>query len=288
MSAGEERSQLAWEAHRARPAALSALGSAVLPFLAPFLLALVLGAEGTGDAAALTAADTEPAGLIAFGLLSAVAVLLLVPALGYLLRATRARRPETPAFATSLLTAATIALAAVILAQQIIVVDLASGFTAGDTSDETAAGLIDGSAVPTSEYIRQGLNVFVGVAVVLIALNAMRAGLLSRFMGILGIAFGAFYAIPIFGGPVLIQLFWMVALAVLLLDRWPGGRGPAWERVEAVPWPGAAERMEEQRRLRGDVEGSGADEPSDVSAPSELDRPRPASRKRRRGRDEPG
>ena len=72
---------------------------------------------------------------------------------------------------------------------------------------------------------------------IMIALNAMRAGLLSRFMGILGIFVGVVLVIPL--GVQILQLFWFAALGLLFLGRWPGGRGPAWETGEAIPWPGA-------------------------------------------------
>jgi hypothetical protein len=71
---------------------------------------------------------------------------------------------------------------------------------------------------------------------VIVALNAMRAGLLSRFMGILGIIVGALLVLPILPTPI-VQIFWLGALGVLFLGRWPGGRGPAWETGEAEPWP---------------------------------------------------
>jgi hypothetical protein len=111
----------------------------------------------------------------------------------------------------------------------------------------------------------------------MIALNAMRAGLLSRFMGILGIFVGILLVIPL-GIPIL-QLFWFGALGLLLLNRWPGGRGPAWQTGEAMPWPGAAEQREEIERRRAEREG--VQEPPAESEPEEE---RPASRKRRKKR----
>jgi hypothetical protein len=69
----------------------------------------------------------------------------------------------------------------------------------------------------------------------------MRVGLLSRFMGIIGAIVGGLYVLPILSGPLIVQLFWLVAIGFLFLGRWPGGRGPAWEGVEAVPWPSSAE-----------------------------------------------
>ena len=46
---------------------------------------------------------------------------------------------------------------------------------------------------------------------------------------------------------MIIQAFWLGALGLLFLGNWPGGRGPAWETGEAVPWPSPQQR-------RGQVE----------------------------------
>ena len=110
---------------------------------------------------------------------------------------------------------------------------------------------------------------------VIIALNAMRAGLLSRFMGVLGIAVGALIVLPLLPqGLPIVQMFWLGALGVLFLGRWSGGRGPAWETGMAEPWPSAAGR-------RGEV--APPEEP-EQPAPAHEDAPvaRRSSRKRKK------
>ena len=60
----------------------------------------------------------------------------------------------------------------------------------------------------------------------LLSLNAMRAGLLTRFMGVLGMICGAaLVLLP--QNPIVV--FWLLALAVLFAHRWPQGMPPAWE-----------------------------------------------------------
>ena len=49
------------------------------------------------------------------------------------------------------------------------------------------------------------------------------------------------FVLPLIASPI-IQLFWLAALVALFTNHWPGGRGPAWETGEAVPWPSAQER----------------------------------------------
>jgi len=56
----------------------------------------------------------------------------------------------------------------------------------------------------------------------------MRVGLLTRFMGYLGIFTGVLVLFPI-GSPVpVVQGFWLLALAYLFSGRWPNGVPPAW------------------------------------------------------------
>ena len=111
----------------------------------------------------------------------------------------------------------------------------------------------------------------------MLSLNAMRAGLLSRFMGILGIIAGVLVVIPILPG-AFIQLFWIVALGMLFLGRWPNGRGPAWDVVDPVPWPTAADQQAARQAA------AEADEPGERSGAGGRRSPGrgPTSRKRKR------
>ena len=69
---------------------------------------------------------------------------------------------------------------------------------------------------------------------VLIALNAMRAGLLTQFMGIIGVIVGGLYVFQVGPAPIL-QAFWLFTFVPLFLHRWPKGTPPAWTRGVAVP-----------------------------------------------------
>ena len=119
---------------------------------------------------------------------------------------------------------------------------------------------------------------------VLVSLNAMRVGLLTRFMGMLGIIAGALQVLPLIAQPV-VQLFWLLMLGALILGRWPNGQPPAWRSREAVPWPSAPSAREQRQRAaaerRGEVDEPDAPEPVPVSAgPS----PSASARKRKRKR----
>ena len=74
-----------------------------------------------------------------------------------------------------------------------------------------------------------------------LALNAMRVGLLTRFMGALGVIGAGLLIIPL--GPMpIVMMFWLLMLSMLFAAKWPGQMPPAWETGTAVPWPSPAER----------------------------------------------
>ena len=85
-------------------------------------------------------------------------------------------------------------------------------------------------------------SLLLAVGLVLVSLNAMRAGLLTRLFGYIGIAAGAL--LVLFPLPI-VQVFWLGGLGMLLLGRWPGGDFPAWRTGNAEPWPCR------ERRARG-------------------------------------
>ena len=77
----------------------------------------------------------------------------------------------------------------------------------------------------------------------------MRVGLLTRFMGVLGIITGVLQILP-FGGPLpVVQCFWLLMLGILFLGRWPGGQPPAWRtgNARAVADVGGGPRAEGAR-----------------------------------------
>jgi hypothetical protein len=110
------------------------------------------------------------------------------------------------------------------------------------------------------------LNLIWGAGLALVSLAAMRTGLLSRFLGVLGLIVGVLYAVPLLGGGGgLLQFVWYVALGLVLLDMWPGGRGPAWDEGRPVRWPSAAEK---RVAMAGGVPADGGALPDDPAEPS--------------------
>jgi hypothetical protein len=91
------------------------------------------------------------------------------------------------------------------------------------------------------------------IALVLVSLNAMRVGLLTKFLGYLGIVGGVLTIIPLVPIPI-VEAYWLLALAYLLSGRWPSGVPPAWSTGRAEPWPSS----QQLRAARGQPPAQGA------------------------------
>jgi hypothetical protein len=88
---------------------------------------------------------------------------------------------------------------------------------------------------------------------------AMRTGLLTRFWGSLGMAFGLFLVIPLVP-PIPGLVLWFAAIGLMFLGLWPRPLPPAWEAGEAVPWQRRGDDLgppTSERGPSGTVEGSG-------------------------------
>jgi hypothetical protein len=117
----------------------------------------------------------------------------------------------------------------------------------------------------------------------------MRAGLLPRFMGVIGLLVGLLQIVPFSVQPI-VQAFWLIALGALFLGFWPGpGVPPAWRTGKAEPWPSQAELAEQRRAARGGGAPQRQRQPQPkAESPEATKRPAPvagsAKRKRKRRR----
>ena len=305
MATAPVEEELAWEAAQRPRAGYAAIAAGVLIF-GTFLYGIVgfrdapsvVLTDGLRDALGrplpegrvglLTESamwfDANAAELLAVTALAAIGTIFIAFALGFLFRATKARRPETARFILYF------ALVGPILFGIGPLISAASAvFSAGDYVD---AGRF--STLGAHDAVRTGSGIaiaqaFVGIgnlataaAILLISLNAMRAGLLTRFMGILGCIVGALLILPaLFGPPAIVESFWLVALGLLILGR---GRPvpPAWRTGRAEPWPSQQElRERKERGGDGDAADPAAEEPGSVALDDDP-RSTPARRKRKR------
>jgi hypothetical protein len=265
--------QLQWERRWAPWASGAAILAALLPIAATIYASSLLGKiESDREDLFLHKVHDHAGGYVASGVITALGTFLLVPVLVYLYRAIIARRPQIPRLALILAVAAPLIAGGVGVARQVVLADTANQFvstpekpltdtekaklqkiTDPDEYEKQVAKLgptgeakdkLQSGSVATVAYVGLVANLLLGTAFVLIAMHAMRAGLLSRFMGILGVIVGALTAVPLLGGAPVVQLFWLIAMGILFLDRWPQGRGPAWAAVEEIPWPSAQDRRD--------------------------------------------
>ena len=118
---------------------------------------------------------------------------------------------------------------------------------------------------------------FVAVGLGAAALSAMNTGLLTRAMGVIGVLLAILIVVPLIPRQEFLRAFWFLALGAVLLGRWPGGRPPAWQSGEAMPWPSRAQQLEEAERARG---GARADAQADEDAPAP--KPKAGGDRRRR------
>jgi len=265
--------QRAWEARWARPAALAAFAAATLPIAGAIVPRLLLDGPLRNRVDLLLAAGRDGAAFVAGGLVQALGMVALAAVFLYLYSAARVRYRSTPPVAGVLAVVGPLLLAGVYVATQVALTSIGAEFAAsGPRTVARYDQIVREGSLATVESIRFGAGAAFGIAWILISLSVMRAGLVSRFVGTLGIVIGVLNAIPIIL-PVVLQTFWLGAIGVLLLDRWPGGRGPAWETGEATPWPAPARASRASRAAARDA----PEETADNGEP-----PARASRKRKR------
>jgi hypothetical protein len=240
--------------------------------------------------------DHHAAGLILAAVLVSLGTAGMLPVLVFLYQAARvrlanalaeagegARGPRVPRAALVLAVFGAGAGCVSLLATQIVDVINAHDFV-GQASRTHAA--VENATRPTLYVVlssfAQASQLALAFAFVIIPLNAMRAGLLSRFMGILGIASGASFIVYVLFPPLqVLQAFWLVAFGAMLTGRLQAPLPPAWETGESTPWP----TQQQVRERRG---GQAAAEPAGAAATPVAPVPRTpgpnASKKRKKRR----
>ena len=223
--------------------------------------------------------------MLALSVVRAIGFLALIPPLLFLWQATRARRPELPGAMVgfAFIGPALLAVQGVLgyLGQQAVASDFVAQYTAGgdiytllddlteDSSISSAAGGLGFAAI-----------LGVGVAMVYFPLQAMRAGLLTRFFATLGMALGA--ATVLLLGQILIpDTLWFLWLGLVFIGRTPRGRPPAWDAGEAIPWPRPGD---EPQKVADEDAGVIEGDASEAFEPAESEEPRDHSARRERAR----
>lgn len=179
--------------------------------------------------------------------INAGGLLALAAVLNFMWGATKARRLEFPVAFRWLAVGGAVLSAISAIVYEVVIAVVANDFvTTGQQTYSQAHHLTSSGVVLALPTVAFFGDLLLAVSIVVISLNAMRVGLLPRFMGYLGIFVGVLFLFPI-GSPVpVIQAGWMCALAYLFFGRWPNAYPPAWTVGEAVPWP-SNQKVREQR-----------------------------------------
>jgi len=279
--------QLSWEARWARPAAAAAIAAGVLLIGSAtiFFPKDRKGIERAPDL--LLSIHDQSGGYLASAFLTAVASLFLLAIFLYLFRAVEARGGGVPHWFLYLVIGAPLVFAIATVVYAVQAADIADDFASGvpirgQAGEDRAKDLSDIS--PILLALQTAGTVGVAFLFVMLPLRARRVGLLTPFMGILGAISGGLIVFQLAGISAVVQAFWLGALGALILGRWPGGRGPAWESGEAEPWPTTARRRAETEAPPPEPAAEPAAESADGSAPDSPEPvpERPPSRKRRK------
>jgi hypothetical protein len=220
------------------------------------------------------------------GILTAFCQVAVAATLVFLFRCAKARRPEAPGFMPIVAMVGGALTAVCAIVDPIVLHSKVDQFisTGAQTYDE-ASRLTGGGALLALQIGTQLGSLLLAVAVVLIALQSMRVGLLPRPLGYVGIFAGALILFPVVVIPI-VQMGWL-----LLTGRWPSGVPPAWQTGNAEPWPSSSELRARRaagapptRSRRGRSAPVPAADGPVIEADSPLEQTRSSTRKRKRKR----
>jgi hypothetical protein len=299
---------LAWEARQRTPAAIAAAVAGVFVFVGIVWRGLALSdlpRNGLVEALDRAAApgpiggteslkvdtyevfEDQAASVLGSSVVVAIGYLALGWVLTYLAVAARARRPEMPKLLVYLPLSAGVLQALATAFAAFATNSAISDFLSGPRTVDEARDVTGTDLGVFAQLIGLPGALGLALALVLIGLNAMRVGLLTRFMGVLAIITGVLQILP-FGGPLpVVQSFWLLMLALLISGRWAGGPPPAWRTGKAEPWPSAAEVREQRRRAAAERRGEVHEPPAPEEEPAPVGggpSPSTAARKRKRKR----
>jgi len=226
--------------------------------------------------------------LLGVAILQSLAVIALGALVIVLFRAAHGRGSTVPRVSHLLAMFGAVASVVGALGMQAAVMVKVSEFaSSSDHSTAAAHDALRSDIVTAMQAVGQIGILALAAAVVLVSLGAMRVGLLTRFLGVLGVIVGALMVL--FGPaglgapPFLVQALWLLMVGALLTGRMPRGLPPAWRSGEAIPWPSQQELMEARQRAAAARAGGdgGADPRPNADA---LTLPSPATSRRKRKR----
>jgi hypothetical protein len=235
--------------------------------------------------------DHHAFGLIAGSVLTAIAVIALTLVLLFIADSTRFRRPQSFPAARPLVLAGGIGYALLNFLHEVVLAIEAHKFATGHdfTNKAVEKALLSSGSIGIT-FLLLGLIAALALTVGMIAVSvgAMRAGLVPRWLSVLGVLSGLLF-LPFFATATLqlIPTFWLVATGILLMERWPNGDPPAWAAGESRPWPTQAEVRAKREEEKGGSPSSGSSKANGPELGDVAPAPTPAtvgSRRKRRKR----
>jgi hypothetical protein len=159
----------------------------------------------------------------------------------FLFGCARARNPGVKSYIRMIaLVAGVLSSATGVIYAAVVAVKVHEFATTGAQTYQEANHLTSGAPLLALQLLGQLAALLLAVSFVLVSLQAMNQGLLTRFMGYLGMFAGALVLFQITQVPV-VQAFWLFAVACLLLGRWPTGTPASWRTGKPEPWPSSAQ-----------------------------------------------
>jgi hypothetical protein len=296
--ATDPEKQLAWEARQRPRAGVASLIAAALT-LAGFIWSAVafkdlprsgflssmaqglapgpIGSRPTLRTPEFEFYDERAFTFIGSSIVRGIAYIALAWTITFLAVATRARRPELPRVVVYATLVGAVLTAIALVLGGIGTVVAVHDFLDGPRTVDAASDVSNGSLLLTAGLISQLAPLAVAAGLLLVCLNAMRVGLLTRFLGILGMIVAGLVVILPFVFTFAVA-FWLLSVGLLLLNLQPGGAPPAWRTGQAEPWPSQREIAEARRAGR-----TPAPQPEAATAAAGP-RGHPASKKRKRKR----
>jgi uncharacterized protein DUF4386 len=197
--------------------------------------------------------DSHAGELLGSSILQGIGMLLVMVVGLLLYRATKARDPDATPVVQVMAIYGPIAFAIGTVVRPVVLAALASDYTGREFQTLDAADhifkdpiLIAPTVIGSSGVLALAFWFVKG------SLDAMRVGLLPRFMGWFGVALGPSLILGL--GTVLMPV-WLIALGAMFLGLWPRGVPPAWEEGRAVPWPSVSPARASEELVGGSRNG---------------------------------
>jgi hypothetical protein len=233
----------------------------------------------------ITANKRFPLDLIA-SVINGLGSLLIAWTLFYLYKCSRARSDAVkPYIKWIVLSGGALAASTGVAYAIIVAIKVHEFVTTGSQTYAEANHLTSSAGLLALQLLGQAAALLMAVAFVVVSLSAMRQGLLTKFLGYLGIFAGALVLFQIVQIPV-VQGYWLAAVGYLLSGRWPTGVPPAWRTGRAEVWQSGGSMRQQRFGAAGGRRPKLQPEPAGGPAPGSAanGRSRSSTPKRKRKR----